>query len=151
MPQKKVVDHEALIEMIEKKTPQSEILEKFKFKNSTQLKVAYVNALMKSKKITPINSQRMKNKQTISKNISVNPKGTLTIKKNLVESMGFKVNDTFEVKKTSSKNIQLKYIPSEAEKTSSHTPKHKDEPKKPKESKPKKTVDNSQPNESKNE
>ena len=147
MPKKKEVDHKKLIEMINKKTPQSEIKKEFGFNNSTQLKVEYMNALIESEKITPINSQRVKKEKPISKTISVNSRGSLIIKKNLVESMGFKVNDTFEVKKTSSNNIQLKYISSETKKTSSHTPK----PKEPKEGKPKKAEDNSQPNESKNE
>jgi hypothetical protein len=64
--------------------------------------------------------------------------------------MGLKAGDTFEVKKTSSNNIQLKYIPSEAEKHASHTPKPK-EPKEDSKKRAKKSVDNSQPDASKKE
>ena len=42
------IDSNALLKMIKEEKTQSEIMEKFGFKNSTQLKVAYANALMES-------------------------------------------------------------------------------------------------------
>ena len=44
MPKRKQIDGKALCKMIEEGKPQSEILEKFGFKNSTQLKaVSYTH------------------------------------------------------------------------------------------------------------
>ena len=48
MPRKKKIDHAALIKMAEDNVPQNEIMAKFGLKTSTQLKVAYANALMET-------------------------------------------------------------------------------------------------------
>lgn len=148
------LNYEKLIKMVDDGVEQSKLLDEFEFKNRTQLKVAYVDGLIELKKIPAINCPKGRKQKPISKTISVNSRGSLIINKKLVNNMGLKAGDTFEVNKLSSNNIQLKYIPSEAEKTSSHTPQPKEPKKEPKEDskkKAKKTVDNSQPDASKKE
>ena len=48
MPKKREIDNAALLKMVKEGITQSEIMEKFGFKSSPQLKVAYANALMES-------------------------------------------------------------------------------------------------------
>jgi hypothetical protein len=105
MAKRKLVDGKALLKMIKDGTPQADILEKFGFKNSTQLKVAYANALMDSGEATAIKGAARKAKPVNTK-VKVNGKGTLTIPKALIESLNIEVGKTFEVKK-SSKGLTL--------------------------------------------
>ncbi len=46
MPKRKTVDAAKLIKLIEDETPQAEIMKKMGFKTSTQVKTAYMNALI---------------------------------------------------------------------------------------------------------
>ncbi|MCF8050303.1 MAG: hypothetical protein K9L59_03635 [Desulfobacterales bacterium] len=46
MPKRKKIDNKKLIQMVKDGKVQKEILEKFGFNTSTQLKIAYANALM---------------------------------------------------------------------------------------------------------
>ena len=54
MPKRKKIDPKGLIKMIDAGTPQAEIMEKFGIKTSTQLKVAYTNAMMETVKAAKI-------------------------------------------------------------------------------------------------
>ena len=113
MPKRRIINYKDLVKMIENGSLQPEILEKFGFKNSTQLKVAYANALMntggapkikgkgKTKKATPVNTK-----------VTVNGRGSLIIPKALVDSMKIKADQAFNVKKVAS-GIQLKKVAKE--------------------------------------
>ena len=94
------IDSKKLIQMIDSGAPQKEIMDKFGIKNSTQLKVAYANALMESGKVTEIKGGRATAIDQISREISVKKRGSLIIPKNLIAELGFKEGDTFTVKKS---------------------------------------------------
>jgi hypothetical protein len=107
MPKRKVIDNKALVKMIKEGSPQADIMKKFGFKNSTQLKVAYANALMDTGEAPEIKGKgRAKKAKPVDTKVSVNGRGSLIIPKVLVESMNLKPGATFEVKK-STKGIAL--------------------------------------------
>ena len=108
MAKRKQIDGSALVKMIKDRIPQSEIMEKFGFKNSTQLKVAYANALMELGQAPEI-KRNAKIKKSVDTKISVNARGSLIISKALVDNMGVKEGQIFEVKKTAS-GIQIKNV-----------------------------------------
>ena len=58
MPKKKAVDAAKLIKMIEDETPQADIIKKMGFKTSTQLKAAYMSALIAAGKVPAIKGGR---------------------------------------------------------------------------------------------
>ena len=110
MAKRKQIDGEALCKMIEEGAPQSEIMEMFGFKNSTQLKVAYANALMESGGAPKIKGKgRTKKVKPVNTKVAVNGKGSLVIPKALVDDMKIKEGQIFEVKKVAS-GIQLKKV-----------------------------------------
>ena len=99
MAKRKIIDNKKLIQMIQGGAVQQDILEKFGFKNSSQLKVAYANALMESGQAPVIKSGRGSGKATaVNKQIVVNKRGSLVIPKDLIEAYGFKEGDTFEAR-----------------------------------------------------
>ena len=113
MPKRKVIDNKALLKMIKEEANQSDIMEKFGFKNTTQLKVAYANALMDTGEATKIKGQgRTKKEKPVDTKVSVNGRGSLIIPKILIEDMDIKAGETFEVKKVPS-GIALKKIETE--------------------------------------
>ena len=111
MPKKKKIDGKALIKMINEKNPQAEIMEKFGFKNSTQLKVAYANALMATGKVAEIKAGRMTKAKAavVDTLVAVNKRGTLVLPKALLESFGLAEGAAFNAKKTKG-GIQLKKV-----------------------------------------
>ena len=94
------IDSQQLINMIDSGSPQKEIMEKFGIKTSTQLKIAYANALMETGKAAKIESGRAPGKKEISKEISVGKRGSLIVPKDLVSELGFQEGDSFTVKKS---------------------------------------------------
>jgi hypothetical protein len=101
MPRKKKIDAKKLIEMVTKGTEQKEIMKKFGFKNSTQLKVAYANALMEQGKAPEIKSGAKAKATSKGKNeIKVNKRGSLIVPGPMVQAMGFKQGDSFQIRKT---------------------------------------------------
>ena len=95
--------------MIKDQANQSDIMEKFGFKNTTQLKVAYANALMDTGEAPEIKGKgRTKKEKPVNTKVTVNGRGSLIIPKVLVEDMKIKPGATFEAKKTAS-GITLKY------------------------------------------
>jgi len=111
MPKKKKINAKALIKMIDDKSPQAEIMEKFGFKNSTQLKVAYANALMATGKIAEIKAGRKTKAKAavVDPLVAVNKRGTLVLPKALMESFGLAEGAAFNAKKTKG-GIQLKKV-----------------------------------------
>jgi hypothetical protein len=101
MPRKKKVDAKKLIEMVKGGTEQKEIMKKFNFKNSTQLKVAYANALMEQGKAPEIQTGARAKAEGKGKNeIKVNKRGSLIVPGPMVQAMGFKQGDSFQIRKT---------------------------------------------------
>ena len=110
MPKRKQIKGKALCKMIEEGKPQPEVMEKFGFKNSTQLKVAYANALMESGGAPKIKGKgRTKKVKPVNTKVTVNGRGSLIIPKALVDNMKIKVGQAYEVKKVPS-GIQLKKV-----------------------------------------
>ena len=110
MPKRKQINDKALLKMIKEEVPQPEILEKFGFKNSTQLKVAYANALMDTggaPEIKGKGKRRTKKVKPVKTRVTVNGRGSLIIPKALIGSMKIKEGQSFEAKKTPS-GITLK-------------------------------------------
>ena len=113
MAKRKQIDNNDLLKMIKEGLPQPEILEKFGFKNSTQLKVAYANALMETGGAPEIKGKgRTKKDKPVDTKVAVNGRGSLIIPKALVDSMKIKVGQAFEVKKVTS-GLQLKKVAKE--------------------------------------
>jgi hypothetical protein len=101
MPKKKQIDSKALINMIDSGTDQKDVMKKFGLKTSTQLKVAYANALMDTGKVPEIKSSRGSGAaKDVSKEITVGKRGSLILPKALVNELGFLEGDRFLTKKT---------------------------------------------------
>jgi antitoxin component of MazEF toxin-antitoxin module len=106
MPRRKKIDNEALMQMIKDKVPQNEIMKNMGFKTSTQLKVAYANALIESGQVPPLKSNR--SQKAINIRVSVNPRGSLIIPKKLVEHLGLRLGANFEAHKILGGGVSLK-------------------------------------------
>lgn len=110
MPKKREIDNGALLKMVKDGANQSEIMEKFGFKSSPQLKVAYANALMETGEVPVIKGQGRTGKSTpVKTEVSVNARGSLVIPKALIESLQIKKGQKYEVKRTAS-GLQLKKV-----------------------------------------
>jgi hypothetical protein len=109
MPNKKIIDSKKLIKMVKDEMPQPEIMKAFGFKTSTQLKSAYMNALIEEGTVPAIKSGRGAAKATVSNEARVGKSGSIIIPKGLVGEMGFVENDRFLVRKTKS-GISLKKL-----------------------------------------
>ena len=99
MAKKKAINEAALLKAISEKVPQKDIMRQFGFNTSTQLKVAYANALMNAGMATEIFAGRSKKSKSVDTRVKINSRGSLTIPKVLVESMGFEPEAEFEVSK----------------------------------------------------
>jgi hypothetical protein len=109
LPKKKKIDAKKLIKMVKDETPQPEIMKTFGFKNSVQLKNAYMNALIEAGTVPAIKSGRKTAKPTVSNEVSVGKRGSIILPKGLVGELGFVENDKFLVRKTKS-GISLKRL-----------------------------------------
>ena len=110
MARKKKIDNAALIQMVKDEIPQNEIMAKCGFKTSTQLKVAYTNALMESGQAPVLKTGRAKKpEKAIDPTVTVGKRGSIVITKDLVEHFGFKVEDRFEVRKSQA-GLSLKQV-----------------------------------------
>ena len=99
-----------LVKMVKEGFDQSEIMKKFGFNTSTQLKVAYANAMMETGEIAEIQSSRGgKPSNGVKKEVSVSKRGSLVIPKELIEELGFKEKDLFVTRKTKA-GISLKLV-----------------------------------------
>lgn len=110
MARKKKIDPQHLLKMINEGEEQKSILAKFGFKNSTQLKVAYANALMETGQAPEIKTRRKADQdEKPEKTTSINKRGSLTVPKELIAEMGFQEGEEFEIRKTKA-GISLKRI-----------------------------------------
>jgi hypothetical protein len=109
MPRKKAINEKNLIKLIQDGVEQAEIMSKFGFKNSNQLKVAYANALMSTGTVPELKKAGRKSAKPVATMVAVNKRGSLVIPKALIESFGIKVGESFEVKYTRAA-IRLKKV-----------------------------------------
>jgi hypothetical protein len=109
MPKRKTVDAAKLIKLIEDETPQAEIMKKMGFKTSTQVKTAYMNALIAVGKAVAIKGGRGAGKAAKVKLLGVGKRGSIIIPKELVEGLGVGGDDKFAVRKTKA-GIALKKV-----------------------------------------
>ena len=100
MPKKKALDTAKLIEMVKTETPSAEIMKKMGFKTSTQLKTAYMSALIAEGKVPAIIGGRGAGKAKKVKTVGVGKRGSIIISQELVESLGIGAKDKFTVRKT---------------------------------------------------
>ena len=100
MPKKKALDTAKLIEMVKAETSSAEIMKKMGFKTSTQLKAAYMSALIAEGKVPGIKGGRGAGKADKVKAIGVGKRGSIIISKELVESLGIGAGDKFTLRKT---------------------------------------------------
>jgi hypothetical protein len=100
MPKKKALDTAKLIEMVKAETSSAEIMKKMGFKTSTQLKAAYMSALIAEGKVPAIMGGRGAGKPDKAKQVGVGKRGSIVIAKDLVDSLGLGAGDKFTVRKT---------------------------------------------------
>jgi hypothetical protein len=109
MPRKKALDTAKLIKMIDDEVPQAEIMKKMGFKTSTQLKTAYMSALIAEGKVPAIKGGRGAGKASKVKAIGVGKRGSIVIAKDLVDSLGIGAGDKFTIRKSKA-GIALKKV-----------------------------------------
>jgi hypothetical protein len=109
MPKRKTVDAAKLIKLIEDETPQAEIMKKMGFKTSTQVKTAYMNALIAVGKAVAIKSGRGAGKAEKVKQVGVGKRGSIIIPAEKVAELGIGADVKFTVRKTKA-GIALKKI-----------------------------------------
>jgi hypothetical protein len=102
------VDSEKLIQMVQEGSVQKEILEKFGLNTASQLKVAYADALMATGKAPTIQKGgRTKKAGAASRRVRIGKRGSIAIPKRMVEELGLKIGDTFQVR-SSAAGLSLK-------------------------------------------
>jgi hypothetical protein len=109
MPKRKSIDAARLIKLIDAETPQAEIMKKMGFKTSTQLKAAYMSALIAEGKVPAIKGGRGAAKAARAKVVGVGKRGSIVISKEWVESLGIGAQEKFTVRKTKA-GIALKKV-----------------------------------------
>jgi hypothetical protein len=100
MPKQKAIDDAKLIEMVKAETPSAEIMKKMGFKTSTQLKNAYMSALIAEGKVPAIVGGRGAGKAKRVKTVGVGKRGSIIISQELVEGLGIDAGEKFTVRKT---------------------------------------------------
>jgi hypothetical protein len=100
MPKRKAVDTAKLVEMVKEGSTQAEIMKKMGFKTSTQLKTAYMSALIAEGKVPAIKGGRGAGKADKTRYVGVGKRGSIILSKDLVDSLGIGGKDKFTVRKT---------------------------------------------------
>jgi bifunctional DNA-binding transcriptional regulator/antitoxin component of YhaV-PrlF toxin-antitoxin module len=95
--QKKLVEHNALLQAVEMGMSKDAIMEKFNIKNLPELKVAYFDALVALDKIKDVKKGHKPKK--VDNKVSINSRGSLVIPKKLIDALDLGEMDTFEVVK----------------------------------------------------
>lgn len=109
MPKKKAIDAKGLIKMVEAGEKAGDIMKKMGFKTSTQLKNAYMRALIETGKAVAIKGGRSTSKAQKAKTVGVGKRGSIIISKELIESLGVGSDEKFAVRKTKA-GIALKKV-----------------------------------------
>jgi hypothetical protein len=100
MPKKKTFDAKKLIKMVKDETPQPEIMGAFGFKTATQVKNAYLKALVDAGEIPGIVGGRGGKKAAAPKTVKVGKRGSIIIPAEMVSDLGLGAEGAFTVRKT---------------------------------------------------
>ena len=101
MPRKMDIDYSKLMTMVKDGVHQSQIMETFGFKTSTQLKVAIANAAMEAGAVPKLVGGRAGGGGgEVSNVIKVNKRGSLVIPKKLMDQLGIQEGEEFTVRKS---------------------------------------------------
>ena len=96
---KKLSEQEALVAAVEKGVPQKQLMEKYGYKTANALKIAYLNALAETGRVSGLKTERKK-KKAVSDTVTINSRGSLVIPKALVASLDLDPDAKFRVKKS---------------------------------------------------
>ena len=96
---KKLSEQEALVVAVEKGVPQKQLMEKYGYKTANALKIAYLNALAETGRVSGLKTERKK-KKAVSDTVTINSRGSLVIPKALVASLDLDPDAKFRVKKS---------------------------------------------------
>lgn len=103
MPRRKIVDHSKLVKMVQEGAAQAEIMKKFGYGTSTQLKVAYANALIQTGQAPAIKGGRKAERKGKKANlVKVGKRGSIIIPADMVAEMKIDKADKFAVRKSKS-------------------------------------------------
>ena len=100
MAQKKLVEHNALLQAVEMGMSKESIMEKFGIKTLAELKVAYFDAMVALEKIKDVKKGSKPKK--VDNKVSINSRGSLVIPKKLIDDLDLGEMDTFKVVKSNS-------------------------------------------------
>ena len=100
MPKRKKIDSKSLIKMVEAEETMSDIMKMFGIKTSTQLKAAYMNALIETGKAVAIKGGQGSGKAAKVKTLAVGKRGSIIIPTEMVDALGVGSEDKFVVRKT---------------------------------------------------
>jgi hypothetical protein len=100
MPKKKALDTAKMIEMVKEGSTLPEIMKKMGFKTSTQVRTAYMSALIAEGKVPAIKGARGAGKADKAKTVGVGKRGSIILSKEIVEGLGIGAKDKFTVRKT---------------------------------------------------
>ena len=94
-------EYKKLVEMVKKRVPDREIMEKLGVQSKATLKKMYYDALVEAGKIKDILTEKEAKKGTDKgRKLRVGKRGTITLSKALlVDTLGFKEGDRFTVSK----------------------------------------------------
>lgn len=99
MPKKKEIDNKALIKAVESGLARREIMAQFGFKIPGQVTTYYLDALIEAGRAKGIVGRPPK-AASKGETVKVNQRGSISVPKEMIERMGFKEGDRFQVGKT---------------------------------------------------
>ncbi len=101
MPQKKEIDNKALIKAVESEMSRREIMAQFGFKAPGQVTTHYLDALVEAGRAKGIVGRQPTAKSgKKAKVLKVNQRGSLVVRRELIEEMGFSIGENFSIRKT---------------------------------------------------
>jgi predicted ArsR family transcriptional regulator len=89
-----------ITELVRKGKTDTEIMAELGIKSKATLVKRHYQEMVAAGKVRPIPKPTRGRPKTLSREMKVGKRGTVTVKANLVEMFGFKPGATFEVKKT---------------------------------------------------
>jgi AbrB family looped-hinge helix DNA binding protein len=99
MPKKKEIDSKALIKAVESGLTRKKIMAQFGFKIPGQVTTYYLDALIGAGRAKGIVGRPPKAAGK-EETVKVNQRGSISVPKEMIERMGFKEGDRFQVGKT---------------------------------------------------
>lgn len=99
MPRKKEIHFKALVDAVESGVPRREIMKRFGFKSPTQVTAYYLDGLVEAGRAKSITSRQPKAAKAVN-TVKVSKRGSISVSKEMLNEMGFKEGDSFNVNKT---------------------------------------------------